>query len=76
MRGRQGRGCSQLDRCNLKRSGSVKTFQNLRGAAKEVVAEIVGDQNLLEEGRSDRRNAAGRKEEKPSSPVKGLHNLT
>ena len=54
----------------------MKTFQDLKGAAKEVVAEIVGDQNLLEEGRSDRRNAAGRKEEKPSSPVKGLHNLT
>lgn len=54
----------------------MKTFQNLRGAAKEVVAEIVGDQNLLEEWRHDRRNAADPKEKKPSSPVKGLHNLT
>jgi uncharacterized protein YjbJ (UPF0337 family) len=54
----------------------AKTLQNLKGAAKEVAAEILGDQNLQDEGKWDRREAAGRKEGKPSPVTKGLHDLT
>ena len=53
----------------------AKTFQKIKGAAKEVAAEIIGDQNLQEEGRRDRLDAADRKEDEPSPPVKKLHNL-
>lgn len=54
----------------------AKTLQNLKGAAKEVAAEILGDQNLQDEGKRDRRDSADRKEDQPSPVTKRLHDLT
>ena len=54
----------------------AKTLQNLKGAAKEVTAEILGDQNLQDEGKRDRRDSADRKEDQPSPVTKRLHDLT
>jgi uncharacterized protein YjbJ (UPF0337 family) len=47
------------------------------GAIKEVVAEILGDGNLQEEGRRQRKMAEREKKPNPpKSPAENLHDLT
>ena len=50
----------------------------IKGTVKEVVAEIVGDGKLAEEGKADRREAdrPGTREDGDLSPVERLNNLT
>lgn len=53
----------------------AKAPQKMKGAIKEVAAEILGDQNLQDEGKRDRRDASESNGEEPVVPAERLHNL-
>lgn len=54
----------------------TKTIQKVKGTAKEIAAEILGDKDLQDEGKRDRRDADSDKEEEPSDAVRPLQDLT
>jgi len=54
----------------------AKAAQKMKGAIKEVAAEILGDQNLQDEGRRDRRDASESKGDEPAAPAERLNDLT
>jgi len=54
----------------------AKAPQKMKGAIKEVAAEILGDQNLQDEGKRDRREVSESKDEEPAAPAERLHDLT
>jgi uncharacterized protein YjbJ (UPF0337 family) len=58
--------------------GAIKgTTDEVIGTAKETVAEIIGDARLQEEGKTQQRKGAHRKnEQSDSKPLGNLNKLT